>query len=57
MKKYIRSNVSTELHNMPKSTLESVLSQIIYVLYDDSVSKSSQAARIQGILGRFNLRR
>jgi hypothetical protein len=57
MKKYIRSNISTELHNMSKPTLESVLAQIIRILNDDSVSKSSQAVRIQSILGKFNLRR
>lgn len=61
MKRYIRSdyieaNISTQLHNMSKESLESVISQIAYITTNDTVSHNDKVQRIKYLLSRFNIR-
>jgi len=56
MKKYVRSNLSTEVHKMSKERLESVVSQIARIVSNDTISTSNRIVEISYLLHKFNLR-
>ena len=55
MKKYVRSNVSTELHSLSKERLETIVSQIVGIMRNDTLGKAGQVSKTKVLLRYFNL--
>ena len=52
---YVKANIATELQNMSKERLESMVSQIAYVANNDSISKGEIVQEIRYILSKFSI--
>jgi hypothetical protein len=55
MKKYVNSSVSTELHNLSKERLETIVSQIVGIMRNDTLGKAGQVSKTKVLLKYFNL--
>ena len=51
----IQANLSTELHHMSKDRLERVVSQISYIVNNDTLSSSNRLTKISSLLSKLNL--